>query len=161
MTLNEEQTPATNNVIDINIGGATKSKFRINGDDNAILELNLSDLNIADRLEKGYKNIHELLLDMSKLDTDNDNLSEELHKADKKMREQLDYIFDSNVSEVCCKSGTMYDVVDGKYRFEHIADSLTKLYSNNLNKEYQNLKSRIQKHTEQYVNKPNKSRKGK
>lgn len=155
-----EEVEKEDKIVDINIGGVKKSKFRINGDDSSILELNLSDMNFANRLEKGYKNITNILVDVSKIAEDDSNLSDKLKRADHRMREQLDYIFDSNVSEICGKGGTMYDVTNGTYRFEHIIDSLTKLYSANANAEYKKLKARIQKHTEQYT-KSNKSRKGK
>ena len=40
-------------IIDLNIDGIKKQRFRINGDPDSIIELNLSDLNIRERLEKG------------------------------------------------------------------------------------------------------------
>jgi len=139
------------NIVDLNIDGIKKTQFRINGRDDSILELNLSDLGIGERLEKGYEVIQKELTRIAELD-DNANISAELKKADKVMRDELDYIFDSNVSEVCGKGGTMYDPVDGSYRFEHIINALTNLYSNNLNDQYKKMKVRIQKHTDKYVN---------
>lgn len=144
-------------IIDLNLDGIQKQKFRINGDDNAILELNTSDLGIADRLEKGYKVLVEETKKIA--EADDENLTKVLAEADKVMREQLDYIFDSNVSEVCGKGGSMYDPVNGSFRFEHIINGLTKLYSDNLNNEYQKMKDRIQKHTGKYVGGNTKSRK--
>jgi len=138
-------------VIDLNIEGIKKTPFRINGRDDSILELNTSDLGIAERLEKGYENIQKELQRIAALGEDAD-LSAELKKADKVMRDELDYIFDSNVSEVCGKGGTMYDPINGSYRFELIINALTNLYSTNLNDQYKKMKARIQKHTEKYVN---------
>lgn len=152
----ENTVPA--GVVDLNIDGIKKTAFRINGDNNSILELNLSDLELGERLEKGYEKIQEELTRISQLPDDAD-ASTELKKADKIMREQLDYIFDSNVSEVCGKGGSMYDPKDGSYRFEHILTALLKLYGNNLSDEYEKMKKRIQKHTEKYVPKATKSHK--
>lgn len=145
-------------VVDLKIDGIKKTAFRINGDNNSILELNLSDLNLADRLKTGFDKIQEELTRISKLSDDADATAE-LKKADKIMREQLDYIFDSNVSEVCGKGGSMYDVKDGSYRFEHILTALIKLYDKNINAEYEKMKKRIQKHTTKYVPKATKSHK--
>ena len=144
--------------IDLNIDGIKRTSFRINGDNNSILELNLSDLELGNRLEEGYKKIQAELTKISDLPEDAD-ISAELKKADKFMREQLDYIFDSNVSEVCGKGGTMYDMKDGSYRFEHIITALLGLYKNNMNEEYERIKKRIEKHTGKYVPKATKSHK--
>ena len=140
-----------NKILDLNISGIKKTSFRINGDNDAILELNLSDLGIMERLENGYKNLQEIVQGMSNISDKDDNFMTEFKKADKKMREQLDYIFDSNVSEVCGKGGTMYDLKDGEFRFESILNALTSLYANNLNEEYKKMKARIQKHTGKYT----------
>lgn len=137
-------------VIDLNIDGIKKTKFRINGNNNAILELNLSDLSIAERLETGYKNLQKELEGISKLPEDAD-ITAELKKADQAMRKELDYIFDSNVSEVCGSGGSMYDMKNGEFRFESILNALTNLYSEALNEEYQKMKTRIQQHTDKYV----------
>lgn len=146
-----------NKIIDLNIDGIQKSQFRINGRDDSILELNISDLNIGERLEKGYENLQKELVRISELPEDDIDLVRELKKADEVMRKELDYIFDSNVSEICGKGGTMYDPINGSYRFEIIINALTKLYSDNLNEEYKKMKSRIQKHTKKYVGKSGKS----
>ena len=155
---NKATTTAPTNVIDINIEGVKKTAFRINGRNDSILELNLSDVHMVERLEKGYKIIQEELTRVANL-PDTDNVIEELDKADKIMREQLDYIFDSNVSEVCGKGGSMYEPYNGSYRFEHILTTLLKLYNDNLSAEYEKMKKRIEQHTNKYVGKATKSHK--
>ena len=132
-----------NNIIDINIDGVQKSKFRINGDNDSIIELNTSDMNIYDRLQEGYSRLQKSVKDIMGLDIDEETLSPTLKKIDKEMRDAVDYIFDSNVSDVCCKGGTMIDPIDGGYRFEKIIDSLTKLYADNLNSEYNKMRNRV------------------
>lgn len=139
-----------NKVVDLNIEGIQKTPFRINGRDDQILELNTSDLMIGERLEKGYENIQKEIERLSKLGNDADSV-EEFKKADEVMRRELDFIFDSNVSEVCGRGGTMYDPINGSYRFELIINALTNLYSSNLNEQYRKMKARIQKHVEKYT----------
>ena len=159
MALLDENKAVENKPIDLNIDGIKKTAFRINGDNNSILELNLSDVNIGERLEKGYIKLQQELEKIATIPDDDTDAYEELKKADKVMREQLDYIFDSNVSEVCGKGGSMYDPKDGSYRFEHILSTLLKLYDESINREYALMKKRIDKHTGSYVRKATKSHK--
>lgn len=152
-------TDNTNDIVDINIDGIKKQRFRINGDSTAIIELNLSDLNTVDRMQEGMKKLEEEMTAIANL-PDDEKLSDKLKEADARMREYVDYIFDYPVSAVCVKNGTMYDPKDGMFTYEHIIDALTKLYTNNLNAEYKKMKSRVQKYTDKYT-KPTKSSKRK
>lgn len=140
-------------IIDISIGEIKKTKFRINGRDDCIIELNLSDMGIIDRLETGYTQLREFVQDATQLESDIDDktLVKNLNAIDRKMRSVIDFIFDSNVSDACCKGGTMLDPKDGMYRFESILECLTSLYSNNLNAEYKRMKNRVNSVAQQYI----------
>ena len=154
MSLMDEKTDG---IIDISLDTIERTKFRINGDPNAIIELNLSDLGIMERLEKGMVKLKEQMAEIAGLpDEDTDQLSARLKEADAKMREYVDYIFDFPVSDVCAKNGTMYDPKDGKFRYESIIDGLTKLYADNINAEYQRINERLEKHTSKYTKKKRK-----
>ena len=76
-----------------------------------------------------------------------------LKKADTDMRELIDYIFDSNVSDICAPSGSMYDPINGQFRFEHIIDTLSGLYETSVTSEIKKITSNVQKHTDKYVRK--------
>lgn len=150
-------------IIDIDLSMTEKKKFRINGDDNRILLLDTSDLTMLTRLESVYSDLNNMMDDVSSkiesVNTEADDESkiksaiEALKVIDDKMRGLIDYIFDSNVSDICAPSGTMYDMFNGTFRWEHIIDNLTKLYEANLNKEYKLMKSRMSKHTSKYTKK--------
>lgn len=159
MGLTDFEKPAEDNIIDLNIDAIKKQRFRINGDPKSVIELNLSDLGISDRLKKGVDKLEEEMSKISAIPSEDENLSEKMAQANKVMCDWVDYIFDSPVSEVLCKSGTMYDPYNGAFRYEHILDSLTKLYTDNINAEYKKLKARVQKHTAKYTSK--KSSRGK
>ncbi len=146
------------NIIDINIDGIEKTKFRINGGD--IIELNLSDLGITDRLNKGVKKLEDEMREIANL-PESEDFAEKLAEADKSMKECIDYIFDSPVSAVCAKGGTMYDPINGMFRYERILDALTKLYKDNINAEYKKIHNRIEKHTDKYTKIPATTKKGK
>ena len=63
----------------------------------------------------------------------------------------MDYIFNSNVSELCAPDGSMYDPINGKFRFEHIIDTLAALYETDVSGEMNKLANRVKKHTDKYV----------
>ena len=151
----------TNNIIDIDLSATRKKRIRVDGDDNRILELDTSDMNIVVRLRDGYEKLESLMKEINDLQfsdtgdikTDITELGDAVEDIDTKMRNVLDEIFDSNVSEICAPSGSMYDMFNGEYRFEHILKALTPLYENNIDKEYEKMKKRVQKHTDKYVKK--------
>lgn len=169
-----ENSNIDNNIIDIDLGQTSKKRFRINGDDSRILELNTSDIGILSRLNAIYPKLVDLsreavekLPDSVSSDEDSEDseaielenikiASEVLHEIDTKMRSYVDELFDSNVSEVCVPEGTMYDPFCGKYRFEHIIETLAALYETNLTNEFKKMRTNVEKHTSKYTKKYHK-----
>ena len=150
--VNNAVNTVENDVIDIKLDTVTLKRFRINGDNNAIIELNVSDMGIMNRLETGMENLHKALNEIASISDDDSDFRDKLKKADQKMREYVDYIFASPVSAVCAPAGsTMFDPKDGVYRFEAIIDGLTKLYEDNLNAEFNKIKARMNAHTAKYT----------
>lgn len=163
---NEEvlTTPSTQQNMEfdgeIDLSAIRKKRFRIDGDNNRYLELNTSDFGIINRLNDLYPRLERLAQDASvkqldKQDTDDEQaiqkISKALTKIDMEMRNVLDEIFDSNVSEMCAPSGTMFDPFNGEFRFEHIIDVISKLYTNNLNTEFKKMSAKMKKHTAKYT----------
>lgn len=157
----ELTTVIPNDIIDVDLSVIKKKKFRINGDNSKILELNTSDMGIVTRLDESYQKLIDLQNSVASLaddvkDEDNDretlsSTANKLNKIDGEMRELLDYIFQSNVSEICGSEGSMYDPINGTFRYEHIISTLIKLYENNLSKEFNKMKQNISKHTAKYT----------
>lgn len=145
----------TNNIIDISMPAIKRKRIRINGDDSSILELNTSDMMITARLEDAYPKLNALLSkaaelsDEAELGEGEDIISKfntSMKEIDSQMRELVDYIFDAEVSKVCCGAGSMYDPFNGSFRYEIILETLFKLYEENLNKEFQALKKKVNKY---------------
>jgi len=145
---------------------SSRKRFRIDGDDNRVLELNTSDLNLITRLRSAYpqlkdiaqnafKDLPDAVIEDENYDFMEDEatskLSEALQDADTKMRSLLDYIFDSNVSELCAPHGSMFDPVNGKLRFEHIIDTLAPLYETDISTEMNKVTANVSKHTAKYT----------
>ena len=159
-------TPLFNDDIqDIDLSVIRKKRFRINGDNNKILELNTSDLNIISRLTKAYerlqKDMEEVGNVLSKLPDDDSEiteagekeLEEQLATIDASMKKEIDFIFDAPVSEVCSDGGSMYDPFEGSFRYEHIIEAILKLYERNLDKEFNKMKKRVSTKTSKYTKK--------
>ena len=154
-------------VVDVRFDEVRKKRFRFDGDNNRILELDTSDFSTINRIEDSYPKLVALeqkanLLKVAGVNSDDDtldeavekvNISQTLREIDSEMRDIMDYIFDANVSEVCAPSGSMFDPFNGKFRYEHILDKLTGLYETNLDKEYELFRKRINKHTDKYIKK--------
>lgn len=147
-------------IIDLQLETVKKKKFRINGDSSKILELNTSDVGIVSRLSKMYPKLQKLAEDSMTFTATElaDNTEEGLHKfADKldtidaKMSELIDELFDANVSETCKDGGRMYDLFDGMFRFEHIINTLSKLYEQSFESDFSKMRQRIDKHTGKYI----------
>lgn len=161
-------TQSTNDIQDLDLSIIRKKRFRIDGDNNKILELNTSDLNIVTRLDETYPKLKELeqavvelqnAPEVTENSTDEElelgisEMSKILKKIDADMRECIDYIFDSNVSEICASDGSMYDPLNGQFRYEHLIDILVGLYEDNLKQETLKIKSRVKRHTSKYTKK--------
>lgn len=153
------------NVVDIAIPEIEKRRFRING--GAVIELNTSDVGIITRLENLYANLNKLAQEASSelaesmSDASEDEISQivkasdSLKKIDSKMRNMVDEIFDAPVSEACTPvgHGTMFDPLNGEFRFEHIIKSIANLYEKSLSKEFDKVATRMKRHTSKYTGK--------
>lgn len=161
-----ENTPGTQNSMvfdgDIDLSPIRKKRFRIDGDNNRYLELNTSDMSIVNRLEQLYPKLEKLAKDASlkQVDLRDENneisitkISQALTKIDMQMRDIIDDIFQSNVSEMCAPSGSMFDPFNGEFRYEHIIDVISKLYANNINAEFKQMATRLKKRTSKYTKK--------
>lgn len=160
-------TPVDNDIIDVKFDNIKKQRFRIEGDNNRILELDTSDLSVINRIEDSYPKLVALEQKASLMKVkdelgDDDtleeaaekvNISQTLREIDTEMREIMDFIFDADVSAKCAPSGSMFDPFNGEFRYEHILNKLTSLYETNLNSEYDKLRKRINKHTDKYIRK--------
>lgn len=144
-------------IIDVDLSVTRNKRFRIDGDDDRIIELNTSDMTILNRLNEADKKLRELA-DYATFDVEDtaENQEEAIVKlinTDKQMREIIDYLFNSKVADICAPNGSMYDPFNGKYRFEHILETLFALYEKNINDEYKKMKKNVEKHTNKYIGK--------
>jgi len=159
-------------VLNLDLSSTKGTKIQVDGNPDKSFTLNLSDFGVYNRMQDGLKQLYDTFAELKTkmgdtaeseepVDESGEDISKFLDvmkEMDLKMRNIMDYIFSAPVSEVCAPevSGYMFDVIDGELRFEHIINALTKLYENNINKEYYALKSRIDKKLPAYVKNGNK-----
>lgn len=155
---NNKEENIEEEIQNIDLSVFKKKKFSINGDPNKIIELDISDLNIITRIKEQYPKLEKIAESIDDFQKDGlsdaeliSDASDKLKEADTKMREVIDTIFDSNVSEVCVPTGSMYDPINGRFRYDHLIDTLIKLYDENLTKELKKVKLNISKHTDKYT----------
>ena len=154
-------------VINLDLSATKGTKIQVNGNPEASFTLNLSDFGIYNRMKDGIQQLYDLFESLKEkmgnkaeeetpegADENTDTTTpilEVMAEMDKKMRDTMDYIFSAPVSDVCAPEGYMFDLFDGQLRFEHILNALTSLYEKNVNREYYNLKSRIDNKLPGYV----------
>lgn len=149
-----------------NISLSQKRAFSIDGDINRIIRIDTSDLNVTVRLEEVYPELLKLAIEATdklasvRADRDEDDedakspladYSEILKDIDRQMREKVDYIFASEVSDICMPKENLYSVYGGEFKFEHLVDTLMTLYANDISAEFKKMQARVKKHTEKYT----------
>jgi hypothetical protein len=163
----EAETPTA---ISLDLSETARTNIWINGDCTKVIRLNLTDMNIMTRAKDAQAKLEELQAEANKMasvdipksiDTEEDE--EKIDKAievfrviDEKMRDLVDGIFDYPVCDVCCDGGSMYDPINGQYRYEYIIDKLMALYGDSWEKESKKHKAQMRKHTAKYTTKRKK-----
>jgi len=157
---------APEGVIDLDTEVINTKKFRFCKDNDRIIELNLSDMGIMARIAEAYPMLQAQQEEASKL-LDGLNIGEDvsteesiesaveygkrLKSIDSKMRELIDFIFNTDVSSKAAPDGSMYDPFNGSFRFEYIITLLINQYGDNLQAEFAKMERQIDKHTNKYV----------
>lgn len=157
-----------NDVIDLDLSITKRKRFRIDGDDNRILELNTSDMTILNRVSEDLPKLRDLeerarnLMNGVEIPDDLDEnieetedaigtVAERLKAVDTEMRQLVDHIFNSNVSEITAPDGSMYDPFGGSFRYEHIITLLIGQFENNMAAEFKKMEKQSKKHTAKYT----------
>lgn len=146
-------------LMDIDLSETKKERFRIDGDNNRIIELNTSDMGIVKRIGNIYPelrkmaNVANLMIPEDATEEEGMNMvGDKVSEIDMKMRSLLNELFDSEVDVACAPDGTMFDMFNGRFRFEIIIDRLAKLYGDKFESEVEKVTKRINKHTDKYTN---------
>lgn len=136
-------------------------EFCVNGDETRVVRFNPSDIGIIERfkeVEKNIGNYQENLKDISlnmdgTVATDSDNYEkavEELAKANKYIREQLNYALGSNVSDAVFGLQSPFTIVGGSALFEAFIECIKPVITETIKTEQKASEARINKYRKQY-----------
>lgn len=152
----------------LNLSSLAKEKVTITGvdDKERILEINIGDIGIVTRLSNLYPKLNALDEKATKIATEETENTEDfiidfgkkLKEIDDEMRSIIDELFDANVSEVCAPTGTMYDMINGEFRYEIIIDAVLSLYNDAIKESAEKRRKLIQKHTDKFTPKDHLSK---
>lgn len=159
----------------INLDIDTRQKFSINGDPNKVIELDTRDINIVNRYKESIDKMKSMQDDYARLNTiskemseisDGENAEEEtlkkvteftdkMKELERAMRDVIDYIFDTKMSDTICGNSSIFSPVNGKsVKFEQILDTFAGLYEKDIKSDMVKInKEKIKKRTTKYAHK--------
>jgi len=122
--------------------------YQINDDENAIIKVMTTDLEIQDRYVTAIKRIEEKKDALGINNADYDVDSKDITILGAYVKEQIDYIFNSPVSDTVFKGTNLLSPVDGKFLFEHFLDAIIPEIVKDLNIEAKKIHDRTKKYTD-------------
>ena len=150
----------------IQLGLNTKKKFTIDGDSNKVLEIDVQDMSIMSRIKPAMEKLNNIREHWQGLqDKDKDNLTEEeieeiseaMQISEKEMCDSIDFLFDTNVCEVCLGNASVFTPVNGRLKYEILITALSALYENTIKLEMSKFDiQKVKKRTSKYTKHPAK-----
>lgn len=128
-----------------------KEKIYINKEkygEDRVIWINLSDINILTRVDDAYKNINKFMKKIKETEPkDVDKTIKVLKDADKYIREQVNYIFDYDVSDAVFGKTFATADVGGKPYIQAFFEAIAPVIENKVKKQT----AKISKYTDKYI----------
>lgn len=136
-------------------------EFTINNDPDKVIRFNPADINLLDRFDKAYKSIEE---EQKKLEEDielevdgkpveeqedYDQALEVIRRLNQFIKDQIDYMFDSEVSDVIFGNQSPMSTVKGRPFFERVFDAIEPILKKEITAEIKASEKRVSKYTGQ------------
>lgn len=144
-------------MININLDEGLE-EIMINGDENRIIKFNTGDYNLITRANEAEKNIVKKLEPLGDVKVNSDgtaeieSLTNQLSEIDKAVKEEIDYIFNSKVSEVIFGNTSTLASNKGKFLVEIFFEAVMPVVINRIESEAKASDKRMSKHTDKYNN---------
>lgn len=130
-------------------------EFSINGDVNRVIRFNPSDLAIIKRLEEAKNKISESMAIKDDIELDNEgkpvdsleNYSKVISHIDNVIKEQINYIFDSDVANVVFGNQSPLANIKGKPLYERFMESVMPEIKKAVEEEAKESRKRVAKYT--------------
>lgn len=126
-------------------------EFKINGDENKILRINTADLQILNRAKKAETELKEIANECININQNmsNDESIDLLDKYDKKVKKTIDYIFNTNASQVVFGEMNCLSICDGQPVFKNFLDEILPVITTDIESETKKSQANINKYTSQ------------
>lgn len=123
--------------------------YDINGDKNRIISVNTTDYAILDRIKKSLKNIEKIADEYRTKTISNDDEANDLFvAADKRIREQINYIFGADVCDIVFGNVNCFSPCDdGSALFENFINAIVP----EIRKDITEAQKKQSKHIEKYT----------
>lgn len=123
-------------------------EFTINNDPNRVIRFNPTDFNIVTRIDEATQNIEKRIRELQNMEESTLKEASEVTKAaDKIIREEIDKVFNSNVSDVVFGNQFSMSPVGGKMLWERFLEAAGKYIAAEVEKEVKESAKRIGKYT--------------
>lgn len=126
--------------------------YCINDDENAVIRINTTDIHIIDRITQAKKKLNEIMSEYSAIN-ENDVTSDEavklMSEAEKKIREQINYVFGSDVCSAAFGITSCLSPVGGQPLFMNFLDAVLPIIEKDVLAERNATSKNIQKYTSQ------------
>lgn len=123
----------------------------INGDKNKVISFNPSDFSIITRINQAYKDIEKFQSEIKNIETDTSKddtaaiteASSQIEKLNNLVREKIDYIFNSPVSDVVFGNTSPLALVKGIPLYERFLTAVMPVIKNAIEEEKKSAEKRI------------------
>lgn len=131
----------------------------INNDPNRVISFNPADMGILERIAKSIDVIEKVTNDNQDIKLKNDgtpfeelaNIAETVNKVDKTIKEQINYIFNSNISDAVFGNQSALSLCKGVPLWESFLLTIIPVIEEEVMKEKKKSAERIKKYTKQVV----------
>ena len=139
--------------LQINTGAKSYEIEDENGKLLGVITIYPNDFNLGKRVKDAEKNILTLLEKAELIANDesrsNEDIANDIYDLDCKIKEQLDYMFNSNVSETVFKGLNCLNLNKGKYFAERFLEMIVPVITNELEASVKASSNRINKYASQ------------
>ncbi|MEG0771641.1 MAG: hypothetical protein RR436_07080 [Clostridia bacterium] len=127
-------------------------EYSINNDENRIIRYNTTDMGVVDRINKAQIEIEKIVEEMKEKNISAESTAEEIASAmeiaNTGVRKQIDYIFNSKISDIAFEEQNCMSPVKGIPLYERFLESIIPTIQVDIDKENALTQKRIKKYTD-------------
>lgn len=123
-------------------------EYSINGDESRILRIKMTDYAIFDRFTKGMKQIDKIAKEYENSTANTfDEANNLFVSVDRKIRKQIDFIFDGDVSDIIFGNTNCISIAGGKPIFENFLEAVLPVIKEDISTEQKKIERKVSKYT--------------